>query len=95
MQHDSIEKIAEKAKQQGRRLFVVELGEKVTIASTENHKAVADQIGEAIAAAVVMFQSISEKEGLNLTKEEVFDGVVYACFARASKILTIDKTKSA
>jgi len=95
MQHDTIEEITSKAKQQGRRLLVAEFDKGVALSSTENPKMVADQIGEAIAAAVVMLHSISDKEGLNLTIEEVFEGVTYACFARANKLLSLKKAKSA
>lgn len=91
----NISEIVENAKQQGRKMFVAEFGETVAIASTENPKVIADQIGETIAAAVGMFHLMSIEEGLNLSKEEVFEGVMYACFSRASSVLQLKKAKSA
>ena len=90
--HDVFELI-EAAQNQGRRMMIVEYGKNAGILTTENPKMMADQIGEAVAMAVKIFHGVSQKDGLQLTKKDVFDAVIYSVFSRANKILELENIK--
>lgn len=56
------------------------------IFAKEVSETIVDEIGESIFIAANFFHEKSKKQELNLTKAEVFDAIIYACFSKANKL---------